>query len=216
MKEFKFGKRYGLVPYEQTHYRYITKEEWEELRSVGIRVIGVDPIGIRIEPWYHIKRDRFWRVDSDYICEWEEPTLDEWGARAVSKIYPSLYISIPRGTGKNELAKSLLNYQYGLTISSYFADDWANYCKEDVKMTYDYYKRHIIPQEIKDVKFNGPATIVFWGDGTKTIVKTQNGEPNDPEKAIAMCIAKRFLGTNKSGSNYYDQIKKWLPKEEKK
>lgn len=202
MKEFIFDKRYGLVPYEQTHYRYITKEEWEELRSVGIRVTGVDPIGNRIEPWYHIKRDRFWRVDSDYICEWEEPALDEWGAHAVSKIYPSLYISTARGTGEHG--------------GHWCCDDIVNYCKEDAKVTYDLYKRHIAPQEIKDVKFNGPATIVFWGDGTKTIVKTQNGEPNDPEKAIAMCIAKHFLGTNKTGSNYYDQIKKWLPKEEKK
>lgn len=201
MKEFIFDKRYGLVPYEQALCRNIPKETWEELRSVGVRITGVNGCAIRIEPWDPAKRDQYYITDFVSICEWEEP---------------SLYISIPRGTGKNELAKRLLNYQYGLPLTHWCTAEVAKYCQEDAKVTYDLYKRHIIPQEIKDVKFNGPATIVFWGDGTKTIVKTQNGELNDPEKAIAMCIAKHFLGTNKSGSNYYDQIKKWLPKEEKK
>ena len=46
---------------------------------------------------------------------------------------------------------------------------------------------------IKKVIFNDPATIIIWADGTKTIVKCEN-EPYDPEKGMAMCIAKRFLG----------------------
>ena len=47
---------------------------------------------------------------------------------------------------------------------------------------------------IKDIQFNGPATIVMWMDGTKTVVKQQNGEPYDQEKAIAMAISRRALG----------------------
>ena len=65
---------------------------------------------------------------------------------------------------------------------------------------------------IKKVIFNDPATIVLWGDGTKTVVKCE--EEYDPEKGLAMAIAKHFLGTNKSKSNYYDVFEKWLPKEE--
>ncbi len=34
--------------------------------------------------------------------------------------------------------------------------------------------------KIKNVIFNNPATIVFWSDGTKTVVKTA-GEPFDPD-----------------------------------
>lgn len=76
---------------------------------------------------------------------------------------------------------------------------------------------------IKNVIYSGPCTIVLWEDGTKTVVRCNNVyhvrgskilEEFDPEKGLAMAIAKKALGTNKSGSNYYDIFKKWLPKEE--
>ena len=35
---------------------------------------------------------------------------------------------------------------------------------------------------IKNVIFNDPATIVFWNDDTKTVVKAQSAEAFDPEK----------------------------------
>ena len=60
--------------------------------------------------------------------------------------------------------------------------------------------------QIKKVIFNEPATIVFWQDGTKTVVKTQNEEDFDPEKGLAMAIAKKAMGNE---GNYFNQIKKW-------
>lgn len=65
--------------------------------------------------------------------------------------------------------------------------------------------------EIKNVIFNDPATIVFWEDGTKTVVKCQNGDEFDPEKGLAMAIAKKAYGNKGS---YCNKLKKWLPKEE--
>lgn len=64
--------------------------------------------------------------------------------------------------------------------------------------------------KIKKVIFNDPATIVFWQDGTKTVVKCAEGEPYDPEKGLMAAIAKKAFGNL---GNYYNQIKKWLPKE---
>ena len=63
---------------------------------------------------------------------------------------------------------------------------------------------------IVNVIFNGPATIVMWGDGTKTVVKCEN-ETFDPEKGLAMAICKKFFGNNGS---YYDQFKKWIPEDD--
>ena len=60
---------------------------------------------------------------------------------------------------------------------------------------------------IKRVIFNGPATIVMWTDGSKTVVKRQPGEVMDAEKGIFAACAKKLLGTNASGSNYLEQIK---------
>ena len=47
--------------------------------------------------------------------------------------------------------------------------------------------------KIKKVIFNGPATIVLWTDGTKTVVKCAEGEIFDFEKGIAMAVWKKFL-----------------------
>lgn len=75
--------------------------------------------------------------------------------------------------------------------------------------TYGIGSSHI--PEIKNVIFNDPATIVFWEDGTKTVVKCQDGDEFDPEKGLAMAIAKKAYGNKGS---YCNKLKKWLPKEE--
>lgn len=64
--------------------------------------------------------------------------------------------------------------------------------------------KSLIP-EIRNVIFNEPATIVFWADGTKTVVKA-HGENFDPEKGLAMAISKKALGNE---GNYFNKIKKW-------
>ena len=65
--------------------------------------------------------------------------------------------------------------------------------------------------KIKNVIFNEPATIILWADGTKTVVKCQEGEGYDPEKGMAMAISKKALGNK---GNYCEVFKKWLPEEE--
>lgn len=60
--------------------------------------------------------------------------------------------------------------------------------------------------EIEKVIFNHPATIVFWKDGTKTVVKAK-GEAFDKEKGLAMAITKKALGNK---GNYFNTIKKWV------
>lgn len=46
-------------------------------------------------------------------------------------------------------------------------------------------------REIKRVIFNDPTTTIFWNDGTKTVVKCQEGDTFDPEKGFALAITKR-------------------------
>ena len=64
---------------------------------------------------------------------------------------------------------------------------------------------------IKKVIFNDPATIVFWSDESKTVVKCQDGDIYDPEKGLAMAISKKALGNK---GNYCNEFKKWLPEDE--
>ena len=63
---------------------------------------------------------------------------------------------------------------------------------------------------LKNVIYNDPATIAFWSYGTKTVVKAQPGDIFDPEKGLAMVIAKKACGNK---GNYYNGFKDWLPKE---
>lgn len=67
------------------------------------------------------------------------------------------------------------------------------------------------PINIVDVIFHDPATIVFWSDCTKTVVKCQPGDKFDPEKGLAMAIVKKMTGNTGS---YCNVFKRWI-KEEK-
>lgn len=58
---------------------------------------------------------------------------------------------------------------------------------------------------IKKVIFSNPATIVIWSDNTKTVVKAVN-EEFDPEKGLAMAIAKKAFGNQ---GNYFNEISRW-------
>lgn len=49
---------------------------------------------------------------------------------------------------------------------------------------------------IDKVLFNPPATIVFWLDGTKTVVKCKEGEEFSEWAGIALCLAKKLYGPN--------------------
>ena len=69
------------------------------------------------------------------------------------------------------------------------------------------------PLGIEKVVFNPPATVVFWANGDKTVVKCSPGEPFDPEKGMAMAISKRALGF--TGQKYHKVFKQWAGEYEK-
>ena len=81
--------------------------------------------------------------------------------------------------------------------------------KEEIKKPVDSFEtKHSTNRrvKIKDVIFSDPATVVFWSDGTKTVVKTRGGEKYDKEKGLAMAIIKKITGNT---SNYYNIFKEW-------
>lgn len=55
---------------------------------------------------------------------------------------------------------------------------------------------NFLTPEIKKVIHNNPATIVFWGDGTKTVVMCQEEDRLGYSERVGllMCIAKKFFG----------------------
>lgn len=65
--------------------------------------------------------------------------------------------------------------------------------------------------DIKKVIFNDPATIVFWSDGAKTVVKCADFDIFDPEKGLAMAICKRVYG-----ERFHSIFKEFLSEEDVK
>ena len=154
----------------------------------------------------------------------------------------SEFFVYPKGVGPSVASKQQREFVEGMiarfrkdALSTYKIDEWEDYCKSDIASLYpkDLYmvggrcNEKILLQakqfinriygatkfSIKDVIFNDPATIVIWLDGSKTVVKCQDGEAFDPEKGLAMAISKKALGNK---HNYYHTFLRWLKKYEKK
>lgn len=68
---------------------------------------------------------------------------------------------------------------------------------------------------IKNVIFSGPATIVLWSDGDKTIVKKSDCEAEmDKEKGLAMAIIKKaYKDAGKEGSYFRRIFGAWIKDE---
>lgn len=88
---------------------------------------------------------------------------------------------------------------------------WANCVMEEATKKKE--ETNMTAASIKNVIFAPPATIVYWSDGSKTVVTCSEKDVFDPEKGLAMAIAKR-CGGNKG--NYYKEIQNWVKKSGKK
>lgn len=115
--------------------------------------------------------------------------------------YNSLHVGIKRIYANGNTGSKILwtNSEYIIPTT---LDESHNYCMHDTVNS--------SRMMIKKVIFNNPATIVFWSDGSKTVVKSHLDD-YDPEKGLAMAIAKKALGNE---GNYYNVFKKWLPKDD--
>ena len=48
------------------------------------------------------------------------------------------------------------------------------------------------------VIYNPPATIAFWADGSKTVVKCDKDDVYDPKYGLALCYMKKALGSSRA------------------
>lgn len=138
-----------------------------------------------------------YEIEKDFCCGnriilWpSEKDLKDLTNYLAGPMGSNMYPVAGRGNGKSILSLDAID------AMKYYYDNYWEYRK--------FYKK----PEIKNVIFNDPATIVFWNDGTKTVVKCSEDDVFDPEKGLTMAIAKKIYGPTKD-------LKKWLPKEEEK
>lgn len=135
--------------------------------------------------------------------------------------YRQVDIFMDRKRSDDEIKTWLMDLIYRFDSNYIRHSDSIKYIKQDIKTTKEahtnmnpyFFMNGNINRDvkIKKVVFNNPATIVLWTDGTKTVVKCQNDEIFDPEKGLAMAIAKKAFGNK---GNYCNEIKKWTEKYE--
>lgn len=75
-------------------------------------------------------------------------------------------------------------------ITSSTEDPFQIWLKEFTKM---FNIKRLAPERILK---SCTATIVFWNDGTKTIVKRSYGEPDNEYAAFTAALAKKIFGSN--------------------
>lgn len=139
------------------------------------------------------------------------------------------------------VAKNILNSYYGMHS---FKDSEPAECKCSKSIVLDYVFRPVaiytdelisktyyenikemqkmkkstskpVTNPIEKVIFNPPATIVFWKDGSKTVVKAQ-GDVFNPETGLAMAISRHYL-CDVCGLERYDGVfNRYLPKDKNK
>lgn len=70
--------------------------------------------------------------------------------------------------------------------------------------------KYLNPDDIKRVHFDeaNRATIVFWEDGTKTVVVAQDGDEYNKELGLAMAILKHYY---KNAKEFNGVFRKWIP-----
>lgn len=113
-------------------------------------------------------------------------------------------VTMPPRFGKKlnieELEKRMLNIGFGL----HTVDPLIKTVKtsEKEKKTMDF--------RVKKIMHNGPATIVFWKDNTKTVVRLKEGDRYDPYAAFTAAVAKRLYGKTMKISEIVDRYSKDL------
>lgn len=65
-------------------------------------------------------------------------------------------------------------------------------------MRYFSVDKDVCSSDIKVIKviYHNPATIVFWSDGTKTVVKCDKNDTYDPEKGFYIACTKKLFGND--------------------
>ena len=124
-----------------------------------------------------------------------------------------LYASYPNGTiiGPDTIYKYHID---GRNSGRYPWNEYVNYMVNDEKATKAAIREWRIAP--KKVIFNGPATIVMWQDGTKTIVKKSENDTDDREKAVMYAILKKEFGSRAKMNRYLKQFFKEVESNEEK
>lgn len=147
-------------------------------------------------------------VDIYYIIREVNPHIEEQH-RVIMRAYADdLFVIAPYRNLDDHLKDETLkeyinrvnNYEggYCISVKDYYPvehidkNNLFGYTLESLKTKFDI-DDYRVPIPVKAL-FNSPATIVFWADGTKTVVKCMKHDLYDKEKGFILCVLKKAFG----------------------
>ena len=89
------------------------------------------------------------------------------------------------------------------TINSHITADCGPTCLSDIVWEHKGFIFRSL--KIKRIIFNPPATVIFWEDGTKTVVKCAEDDEFNPETGVAMCYMKKIYGSRHAFSKMVEK-----------
>lgn len=114
----------------------------------------------------------------------------------------------------NDLEREL--HELGIELSTIRHSSGDVGCEIEGYLRPDIYKKHraketcSLPKKPipKKVKFSGPATIILWEDGTKTVVKCQEDDVFNEYTGVLTCFAKKMFGNKANFNNIINKTVK--------
>ena len=104
---------------------------------------------------------------------------------------------------KEELRKEILSKMK-------FPHGVANYCENDVLMTMKAAEtKSFYSLNVSKIIFNPPATIVFWEDGTKTVVKCSAEDEFSEYCGFLAALGKKVYENNNQIKKLFDKKAEW-------
>ena len=85
-------------------------------------------------------------------------------------------------------------------------DPFANGWNAAMKFQHDHPVYRRLPMPV-NVIFHDPATIVFWDDGDKTVVKCQPGDTFSAETGLTTAMLKKYMGND---NTFNKVINEWM------
>ena len=207
----------------------VVKPEGKRAESITIDEDAIMPFSVKEEIVKSIDQELKLAIGSSYEITRDDPAFEDFYTydNIAKEIYnnPGFYFSVLNDTVNPLWPKEIYNIG-GNTMNEYEIE------KAIRDGGYTEYQRNIIKcfllrngllsntklEEVRNIRrdlrpspkkviYNGPATIVIFEDGSKTVVKLQEGETMDREKAVYAAICKRMFGSNKNRSNWLDILK---------
>ena len=148
-------------------------------------------------------------VNATYLADEIKRKLNQiYGRSAIEKMGSISFNDLEKDLKEFGIELSTIRHSsgdIGFEIEGYFNPDRYKIHRAKEMCSVPITPKTPIP---KKVKFSGPATIILWEDGTKTVVKCQGDDVFNEYTGVLTCFAKKMFGNKANFNNIINKTVK--------